>query len=335
MLWPQQGFELYRQWGLYQKDFLVGLNYNLDENSLYLGILPVVFFLWGIFKKGRKHIALLIIFLIFLWLSFGTNIEPSLYRLLHSLPFYRFMRVAQRYRFYFMIPLIVFIGFGFDDLVKKLIQALNNSAVKKVIATIFILFTVGDMLRVNNQLIKESFTISEPIVDKTDKFIQRCGILNYDNTGFIDQPKLISSFSDEYLYLKNGWGTTGNCYEPVKINIRSNCNTDPAYRGELYLLNNNGIINEKGRSPNNISLNAHLSADDYIIINQNYDHVWHALINKTEKKVINKNGLISMELPEGKYEVIFYYLPTTFIIGSVVSLTSIIVIFVLLLKRLN
>ena len=205
MLWPQQGFELYRQWGLYQKDFLVGLNYNLDENSLYLGILPVVFFLWGIFKKGRKHIALLIIFLIFLWLSFGTNIEPSLYRLLHSLPFYRFMRVAQRYRFYFMIPLIVFIGFGFDDLVKKLIQALNNSAVKKVIATIFILFTVGDMLRVNNQLIKESFTISEPIVDKTDKFIQRCGILNYDNTGFIDQPKLISSFSDEYLYLKNGW----------------------------------------------------------------------------------------------------------------------------------
>ena len=47
------------------------ITHYMDENGMYIGILPLIFFGIGLIKRGGKEIALLISFIVFLLLGFG------------------------------------------------------------------------------------------------------------------------------------------------------------------------------------------------------------------------------------------------------------------------
>jgi len=55
----------------------------------------------GLYDKRRMFLALCLV--VFLWLSFGNRSRPvELWTLLHLLPVYNSMRIAQRFRIVFM-----------------------------------------------------------------------------------------------------------------------------------------------------------------------------------------------------------------------------------------
>lgn len=332
---PFQNFESYNLSGPDNQGFIKGKSYQLDENSLYIGILPVIFFIIGILKKRKMHFSLLAIFILFLWLSFGYNIYPGLYKLLQQLPLFNLLRVAQRYRFFFMISLAIFAGFGFEE-VRKWFSNLfpKKEIIIYTISSGIILFIGLDLLLVNNRLIKESFEIKLPQIAKTFEFKQRCGLGFYDKNGLLSNKiSLHSSYSDEYPYILNGWGTI-NCYEPQPVKISASCIGEKSYRGENYLLNSSGILHLKYWSPNKLIINTQTSKKDFLIVNQNYDPGWKATNNGKSVSVLDKNGLLAVSLAPGMNKTVLYYLSDSFVLGLIISLTATGII-ILYIKKLK
>lgn len=321
LLWPIQDLNSFYNWGIEKRNLISGVSYNIDENSIYIGLFPFLFFVFGLINIGLKNKVLILTLLIFFWLSLGLNINPSLYYLLKKLPFFDVLRVAQRYRFYMMIPLILFIGFGFDQFLKYLRRKFNPKAnIIKLFICVIILISAIDLLQVDYRLL-QTFNINLPKVKHTPFFQQRNDLNYYDKEGFKKNMSNTSTFSDEYPYLLAGWGSA-KCYES-QPSIRKTLSFDhPDFKGEYYLRNGNGSVIQDYWSPNKIILKASLKADDQIILNQNYDPGWKINVNGKRIEVFNKNGLISSPLAKGNSEVIFYYLPDSYRLGLFISLTS-------------
>lgn len=88
------------------------ISYFMDENGIYIGVLPFLLILSGLVIRGRRRPALLLCLLIFLWLSFGNRAPVSLWALVHKLPGFDSMRVAQRFRIVVLLSASLFAGFG-------------------------------------------------------------------------------------------------------------------------------------------------------------------------------------------------------------------------------
>lgn len=321
LLSRNQSFEGFKSWKA---------SYGIDENGMYVGFLSLALFLLGLFRGFNKDRRLLIIFLLFLFLSLGTNINPSLYKLLHSLPFFDHMRVAQRYRYFFMIPFVLFIGLGFDFLRLRLIKITGNTKITDILLFLIIIVLVLDIAWVNLSFLQKSFCIKEIKIKKTDKFTQRCGMVFYDENGVTETIGDKTSYSDEYIYLRAGYGSP-QCYEPIPIHSSANCYQDKNYKGEFYFENDEGKVDLVYWSPNIMVFNVEMKKNDKLIINQNYDINWKAIIDNgnyiSVVSVENLNGLLSLSLGVSTTKkVILYYLPSSFLIGTVITLIGIITI---------
>ena len=64
--------------------------------------------------------------LIILWIMLGSAIYPSLYTVIRHLPVFSSFRVAQRFRFDFIIPFALLAGLGLDNVV-RLLEAADQS----------------------------------------------------------------------------------------------------------------------------------------------------------------------------------------------------------------
>ncbi len=311
----KQSFDGFNSWNA---------SYGIDENGMYIGLLSLILFSIGVFCKKKENLNLFFVFLFFLLLSFGLNIFPSLYRLLHNLPLFDNMRVAQRYRYFFMVPLVIFIGFGYDacvGLIKKLIKNKRISGIFMILVAVLIMTDIG---YVNLSFMNKSFDILPLKVKPVNNFKQRCGMTYYDNNGFRQDIQSTSSYSDEYVYLKAGFGSP-TCYEPIPVISYATCFQNKNYRGEYYLEKNTGQVNLIYWSPNKIIFNVDLKKDDRLIVNQNYDSGWKAIVdNKNYKRANSSNGLLSLNLEKQNKSITIYYLPDSFLIGAAVSLISII-----------
>jgi hypothetical protein len=100
------------------------------------------------------------------------------------------------------------------------------------------------------------------------------------------------------------------------------------YKGEVYLENGRGVIDLTNFSPNKIKIKLLADNEERLIINQNFHKGWRANNNL---KVEPYNGLISMKVNKGIYNIELYFLPNDFLIGMIISLFSTIYIIARLL----
>lgn len=111
---------------------------------------------------------------------------------------------------------------------------------------------------------------------------------------------------------------------------------NPDYRGEAYLLNENGKAEIIKWTPNKLELSLDVEQNDILLINQHYFEGWRIKkSNKADNKVehaLNYKGLIGTKVgPEDKKLEIYYY-PTTFNAGLIVSIIFLIIAVVLFKK---
>jgi hypothetical protein len=295
LIWPIQTPEEFDAWGRDVSGFVGGVSYGLRENGMYIGIALLVLGIVGIIQKSKVRKDLGLVFIIFLWISFGNNIAPSLYGLLRLVPGLDFLEVAQRFRYVWMIPLVLWIGLGWDR-VEKFIVAKTK---KQFVWPIF--FLVVHMLWVNVQIFSHGFYKNQESTQKASSFSQRCFAGSAP-------PQL-----QEYPRVSEGYGVA-ECTENVLIKNYTTCLESSQYKGEIYA-ESGGQIKKPIITPNRIVFEAEMPKESLVIINQNYDRGWWAKIDGIFVTPLNTRGLLSISVPSGASTIEVFYLPLSFVVG--------------------
>lgn len=322
--------------------FFSGINSAMDENGIYIGIIPFIIFLIGFLKSRKKQFLLGLSFLIFVWLSLGTLIPLRflrLWSLLHRLPVIGSMRVPQRFHFIFMLLLAIICGFGFQAIQKFLCKIIKNKMFVNFILYGIIIFIFIDLFTVNYAVLQDAFIIPPSTINKNyqfqqiwqyrplDRYILNPKYPNFSNILFVYEP-----WSSIYPDFLANYGTI-NARDPISFPEKAIPIASDQYRGEIYLKDNHGYANYASWSPNKLKINLEIEKSDYLVINQNYFPGWR--IKNSNKQPIAFNGLLAVKVQPGDKEIELYYLPKSFIYGAVItSLSFMLVLYILILKAI-
>ena len=310
--------------------FLNGVTGGMDENGLYIGLIPFALFIAGIELNDKKRFFLFVCFLIFLWISFGNRPRAELWSLLHLLPVYDSMRLAQRFRIVFMLCLAVFAGFGWQTLKYYLQQKLPNPILGQLLALALLLFVVGDLLMVSSRIFKDAFPIPPQNISRSQAFYQVWDFSSYNEHGPIDlkfyetQRDHLSAYTDPQLL----YASFGSLYPTFQANIGSINGYESAnvprnatpiatqeYQGEAYLKDTTGSVVISEWSPNKLVVQIEASGAGYLVVNQNYYWGWQA----EGRQVENVEQLLGVKVFPGDRQITLYYRPASFVMGAVVT----------------
>ncbi len=302
---------LYPNQQLWQNLF-PGQAWNWHENGAYTGVLPIILFLLGLILFFTRQYPLIITGLFIFAISLG-DLNPYMpWVYLHKLPFFNSVHVPMRFIILFVFSLALIAGFAFDYVWRKV----------KEHPTRFFLLLIGllciiDLLVVNSKPFTQPFVNTPPKIDWNNEFQQ----IWDSNTG------RSGAYSSMYYNLLANHGTL-NAYNPIYHQASPKSINDEAYKGEVYL-EDGGNAYYKYWSPNKLIVGVNSTNTTRVIINQNYDKGWHVKGGKAE----NFNGLLSAQVPGGVSEITLYYLPTSFVIGAVISLLMVVGIILVMWKK--
>jgi len=303
-----------------------GYHYGIDENSIYVGIIPVVFFLlyFILNKKGIKNnLALLLTMLVVFWLMLGNVVYPSLYELIKHLPVFTSSRVAQRFRFDFIVPFSLLAGLGLDNVVRRLDQHKLASLLPLVcVLVIYVDLTIFS----SNNFLSKTLIVKYPEyqLSQGGTFYQttkRGPDFKVERTIPLPLNFIKSDFfmptSYEYLKITQNKGVL-ECYDSITSTVLAVGIDNIQYHGEFYLLDPvQGVTVENSFwSPNKLVYkitNVQKAIGDTLIINQNYYPGW---IEKTGTfscaKTIKHKGLLATKLDSSAGSITLEFNPFLF-----------------------
>lgn len=308
-------------------NFADGMSAGMNENGMYIGLLPFLFFCFGFVKYFKNPPVLALSFIFLVWLSFGSRLPIKslrLWDLLTKLPIYNTMRVSQRFRFVFMLILALFAGFGLQAVIKYLNKKLKNKTLGKIFVLSLLIFVFLDLLTVNSFIFKEAFPIKPIKLEKSKSFYQIWRNPKYDKSGFAglesDWHKSRSSLYPTFLA---NIGTVCG-YEPMPVPRNALFKDNEKYKSEVYLKNTQGKALITKWTPNRITIQLSSKNNGYLVLNQNYYSGWK--IKNSNKTVEPVDKLLGVKVTPNDKEIEFYYLPTSFIIGLIISLATLILL---------
>lgn len=124
---------------------------------------------------------------------------------------------------------------------------------------------------------------------------------------------------------------TLNAFEPVHFPTKAIAYDNLDYQGEVFFINtkqnNKAKVNLFYWSPNKIIVNLKNASEGTLVLNQNFAKDWKAVSTKPKRirrTVESYNGFVSIHVFAGDKQIVFYYLPTSFIIGCVITISAII-----------
>ncbi len=297
--------------------------FAIDENSLYIGILPIVFFLlFFVYNKSgiKNHASFLFTLVVITWLMLGNIIHPSLYSLIKHLPVFSSFRVAQRFRFDFIIPFALLTGLGLDNAV-RLLKRYKLS----LLVTVFCLVVVY----VDLTLFSSTNFLSKTLIIKNSEsqlspgaaFIQTSTSLpDFAIQRTIQLPdkfldsNIFAPWSLEYLKIKENEGVI-KCYDSITSTVNALGVEDKKYQGEFYLSDpvEGAKVQNIFWSPNKLDFkitDGEKGLKDTLVVNQNYYPGW---IVKTDistcKRAISFSGLLATRLDSRSGHITFEFNP--------------------------
>ncbi len=95
---------------------------------------------------------------------------------------------------------------------------------------------------------------------------------------------------------------------------------------DVYFINEENIVKNIEFTPNVIKADIEVINKDRAVLNQNLYNGWKAKIDGKPRKVSQYKDSVSVEVTPEDENIVFYYLPTSFLIGLFISTISIIVI---------
>ena len=315
-----------------KRGFIKGVSYAMDENGMYIGIIPFLLFLIGMGLHYKRRMLLALCFVVFLWISFGNRIPLGPWKLLHSLPIYNSMRVAQRFRIVFMLCLSIFVGFGFQTVKNYVSQIIANKVLAQLFTLTTILVILVDLVVVNFPVWKDAFPIPPLKTIKSAEFYQVWEFPSYDKNGVVtpSSKRMYSSWGSLYPTFLRNIGSIGGV-ESVNVPRNAVPVGSDHYKGEVYLHGTEGEAHIGKWSPNKIVIGVNALGEGYVVLNQNYYSGWRIGGNK-KHHVESIDGLLAVKVSPHEKKVELHYLPTSFIIGLIVTSATLLLSIILLLK---
>jgi len=312
--------------------FLHGFTHNIDEIGMYIGLLPFALFLIGFCCRLKRYRVLASCLLLFLWLAFGYRSEPlSLWALVHKIPPYNIMRTAERFRYVFLLCLSLFAGLGLQALSQWLTILFRSERWSNRIAYVVTALVLVDLFVVCSPVSKDAFLIPPLPIPANESFIQMKGFQPYDINGIVtpDSNDNYQSFGAEFPAFLANAGTVV-AYESMPLPTKAIPIGSPDYRGEVFLSGTEGTARYRLWSPNRLIVEVKAQGEGFVVVNQNFYKNWHA---KGGPEPVPVNGLLAVKVNPQISTVELYYLPTTFVVGAILSAGSLTGMLCWLLRR--
>jgi len=294
---------------------------------IYFGYIPILFCILSLlfyFKEIWKYGSILFIFII---LSLGPNSPVDLLKLLWQLPLYHSIMGITEYSF----PVISFL---ISLLSGKFLQIIDERKELKMLGLVLILAAFMSLVELSllyQSSLKDLFNSPKPLPNSGNRFYQVKVIPqnDYNSRAFL-----------QYKNLFNNIGTINwNSDLPITTNVQPKFIQDsnnsfklfpnPSYKGEAYFLKAENRAEVEKVTSNLIAVKIDVKIPDRLILNQNSFPGWRCSIGKIK----SYNGLLSVDiLKKGESLVVFKFMPRSFYIGLLVSLITLEISVLYLLK---
>ncbi|MFO0985415.1 MAG: hypothetical protein U1E76_27400 [Planctomycetota bacterium] len=279
----------------------------------YIGPIAFLLALVGLLARPRHTWQLAIPLVVFAWLALGSGVRLSLWNLLHLLPVLSSMQAPERFMIFVTFSLSLIAAFGFAALASA-IAALPHlrPAMKRWLAPSLVLLTLLPMLLVNAPIARTSF-----IVQPTAELVPQA---TFTQRRAREKPEQWGGELYEAV-LANRGNPIGSSDLPSRFAVRAE--GDPGYRGEVYLLGERGSV-AASITPNVIAVRAQVTANDVLVVNQNYFPGWVA-VGASETPLRPYEGLLSLPLAPGEHTLELRYRPASVPRGLTITVLGLLV----------
>ncbi len=303
-----------------QAGFWQGMSFGVDENACYVGFLGLFLAGAGVATHARKHRAWLLVLCLMVWVSFGSRIWPSAWDALHALPVYGSMRVAQRFRLAWMLPLALFAGLGLDFM-ERAAAARWGASKGAALGWVLLVVLVVDITRVTVPIWEDAFSIPPRSgLVRQEVFRQVRGLAWYDAHGDVTQGHPSSSWSALYPAFLQNLGTV-DCYETAEFRKAARAESSADYRGEAWVELGRGVVSVHARTMNMVRLDAEMQTEGVVVLNQNNWGGWLTSVGT----ITQQGGLVTIHLPPGTHHVTVRYRPPSVLWGAALSFLTLLV----------
>lgn len=245
----------------------------------------------------------MIINIILIFLALGDNSPVNLWRLLHLF----FSSLKNSLKFFAGVLALFSLAIGLT--IKEIqIRFFKQDKFNFLISLVFLSVVSYDAFIGASKIFKEKTLIKYRLDSQENAFSQASG----------DYTKMFESVYNNKGVL-NGFDSIGNQIQTAVIPSEHK-----DYKGEYYLANETGRVEELLFSPNRLKFNVNAEKNDILVINQNYFPGWRS----SAGRIINYNGLIGVTVKKGHEKVEVYYLPNSFILGILTFSIFVIAVFI-------
>jgi hypothetical protein len=284
--------------------------------SAYVGVVVLLLAFVGTAGAWRKAWPAALLGVVFLWLSLGSSVTPSLWDALRRLPVYRSMQAPERFVGYVVFSLSLLGGLGVQVVQSWSAQRLGPRAATAV-GVGALVAVLASLLWVDAPLTSHAFALPPPSAAPST-LLHRSG----------PRPPFEQH---RFPQIAQQWG--GPLYEPVLVNhgnvegqsdvptrLAARAVGELGYRGEAYLESGASPVTAEF-TPNVIHVRTRTEQPDWLVVNQTFFPEWRARGTVTGD-CVPRDGLIALQLPAGEHDLELYFAPTTIPVGGLLALVA-------------
>jgi hypothetical protein len=275
-------------------------DYKFFEAGAYLSPFFLALAIVGAATRPRQTWPWLMAGLLMIVLAMGNFAPYAPWPLLHRLPLFSSERVAIR----LLVPFIFCVGV----LAAYGVQFFDRTRPSRIRLTAAALFLAGavDVFVIGPPTLANIDTGLEPQVPASAVFKQ---FGNPNNPAF---NRAMLSFN-----LAN-FGIA-NCYEYTEIRTTALGYNESGYQGEQHLIGP-GSLRMRRWTPNALTYEVATPEANLLVINQNYDRGWR--LTRGAGRVVERGGLLAIELPRGRQQLKVVNFGAGLITGSLLTLVT-------------
>jgi len=293
----------------------LGMTWDWHEYGCYITWLGLLAAGIGAVVSLRRHWPLLVIGAVAAISTLGAALPTDVWQLWKQLPLYGSLQVSSR-----SLAVLVFVaaacgGFGVDRMGRWLRRA--GGPWSRIVPWVIGLAIYAELAVLGWTLFSGIFVCPPRHVPAQEQFSQRYAE---------DEVRYSAMYSAHYPYLTANAGVLRE-YENIAIpRGKVRIATDPDYRGEAWLETGRGAAEIIRWTMARVRVALNVETAGQLVLNQNYFSGWKAVRygedGKAEKLAAEKSpdGLVSVAVTPGDREVVFYYLPDSFLAGAALSI---------------
>ena len=287
--------------------------WNWEEYGSYVGWGSIALAAIGLCVWRRKRVMWGIILVFFCFVYLGHLAPVDLWYWIHKLPLADSLYLPSRCSYIIALVIAFLAGYGLTKLNQYLLKFPWRRSISIGLIALIPVLTFFDLMDVSRPILKGSYP-RRPERFKKGPFTQTASPLAIEGKGREKTPYYRKYLQNLGQIIHGAPGGTSNAV-PME---------SPSYRGEWYLLEE-GLADYCRLlrfSPNAVRLEVFTEKANRVVLNQNYFPGWR-VSGLPDARTEMYRGKISVRVPPGRHKLKIYYWPRTFVWGLTITLLSI------------